>query len=542
MEYAVKNHVYMIREEGASDFVPMCEEVEVKRVVVYPNGLHELELTLFDKNGDPTKVMLPRSEFEPKKVLETLRGYGFTCNLNKEESEILYSILLDCEQTAPRVHLFNHLGWSINEAGTRCFAGHKLIGVDDKTEFQHLDQLGTVRGSFSDWKNNLPDNVIQNPELTLALALSAAAPILQILKDNAMLEESPIYALVGSSTTGKTTALHLAASVWASPQSLIESGGVTANYLLCRLNNRFGFPLLMDEFTANEEVSSMLYNLASGQEKGRATITSEPKARRRWLTVFLATSEKSFFEASEQTDGLLSRLVELNLQWTDSEETADAVKFFASHYYGTAYVPLVEYIMKTDPMKIVQYFRKKKNEFISKTKVQSEVGQRAAKLYALLMVAAAVAGKAWGLPFEHEALEKLLVDAYLNDEARMGTEDRIYGGIVEYVYSNLSRFPRKSSASYSGFWGYRDKHKGKPCVWIMKNHFEQILKEQKANSYNIKKKLHAKGYMEKFKDRYYDAVMLLDTKHHCYCIYLPVADNLDEQSRKAPSMLLRKED
>ena len=71
----------------------------------------------------------------------------------------------------------------------------------------------TAVGSCSDWLKGVQKHVLGHQMLEIALAISLAAPLFPLV--NPIL--SPIWCFVGNSTTGKTTALKLALSVWCSP-------------------------------------------------------------------------------------------------------------------------------------------------------------------------------------------------------------------------------------------------------------------------------------------------------------------------------------
>ena len=146
-------------------------------------------------------------------------------------------------------------------------------------------------GTLNEWKESIASYAKGNSRLILALCAACAGPLLHLLG-----QESGGFNFVGASSTGKTTALLMAASVWG-------KGAVSNGYILTWRGTDNGFEtqaalhsdtlLCLDELS--QAPSKVLYEasymLGNGQGKQRATRTGAARDVRFWRTIILSTGE-----------------------------------------------------------------------------------------------------------------------------------------------------------------------------------------------------------------------------------------------------------
>ena len=108
-------------------------------------------------------------------------------------------------------------------------------------------------------------------------------------------EDSGGFHLRGSSSTGKTTALKLAASVRGSPESYVRTWRATSNGLegIAAVHND-GL-LILDELHQCDpkEAGEVCYMLGNGQGKARASRTGTARRPLTWRLWFLSSGEQS---------------------------------------------------------------------------------------------------------------------------------------------------------------------------------------------------------------------------------------------------------
>ncbi len=146
----------------------------------------------------------------------------------------------------------------------------------------------TKAGTLEDWKEAIAALAVGNPLLVLALSCAFAGPLLG--RCNA--EGGGIH-FVGDSSTGKSTALEAACSVWGGT-SFKRSWRATANGLegaAALFNDGL---LVLDEISECDpkDVGKIVYMLGNGRGKQRATRTGLARSVARWRCVILSSGER----------------------------------------------------------------------------------------------------------------------------------------------------------------------------------------------------------------------------------------------------------
>jgi len=152
-------------------------------------------------------------------------------------------------------------------------------------------------GSLEGWQSEVAALVVGNSRLGLAISAAFTGPLLHLVG-----EDSFGFHFSGASSTGKTTALRVAASVWA---IIIHTWRTTDNAAegLARAAND-GL-LLLDELSQVDGriASEMAYMLGNGQGKGRMRKDTSIKPAATWRLAFLSTGETGLAEKINETGG-----------------------------------------------------------------------------------------------------------------------------------------------------------------------------------------------------------------------------------------------
>ena len=129
-----------------------------------------------------------------------------------------------------------------------------------------------------------------NSRLVFALSVAFAGPLADVIG-----EDSGGFHFRGASSSGKSTALKAAASVWGSPDTYPRLWRATANGLegLAALHN--DCLLILDELSQMDpkEAGEASYLLANGLGKARASRTGTARQSARWRLLFLSAGEES---------------------------------------------------------------------------------------------------------------------------------------------------------------------------------------------------------------------------------------------------------
>ena len=224
-------------------------------------------------------------------IRKELSRLGLTIAPVKKARELLSSYLQICNVEA-RARCVSRLGWY----GGIYVTASESIGQNKEKElvvFQNshaIDPAFSTSGTIDEWRDNVGILISGNSRLVFATSI-AFAPVLADLIG----EDSGGFHFRGSSSSGKTTALKIAASIWGNPEKYLRLWRTTANGLegLAALHND-GL-LILDELSQMDprDAGEAAYLLANGQGKTRATRNGSAKQVFRWRLLFLSAGEES---------------------------------------------------------------------------------------------------------------------------------------------------------------------------------------------------------------------------------------------------------
>jgi uncharacterized protein (DUF927 family) len=184
----------------------------------------------------------------------------------------------------------DRLGWH----GAVYVTPSESIGQDDEiVVFQNahaIEPAFSVAGTLDDWRASVAALAMGNSRMVFALSVAFAGALADVAG-----EDSGGFHLRGGSSSGKTTALKVAASVWGNPNAYPRLWRATANGLegLAALHND-GL-LILDELSQIDpkEAGEAAYLLANGQGKARASRTGAARQSASWRLLFLSAGEES---------------------------------------------------------------------------------------------------------------------------------------------------------------------------------------------------------------------------------------------------------
>ncbi len=312
-------------------------------------------------------------------------------------------------------------------------------------------------GTWEEWLHAMEVMKPFTP-MWLALYASAAAPFLEIFG-----APSFIVDFNGETSSGKTTALRVAASVWGRPSDNAptamyswDSTKVFIERLCGFLNN---LPVILDETKRAKDqrtVRDVIYDFANGQGRGRGA----PDGTRQtasWRSIMLTSGEAAAISFS-QDGGTRARVLSLmgKPMGTDMTAGAPAAELLTStlaQNYGHLGRQLVSYLISIadqheDLRRVWKETKEQYAEF-AKTPVSRRHSGNLATLHVVSTIIHHL-----GVPmpdedpmaFAIEALHRLEVD-----------RDRPHAAFIETV--------SWCSANQSRFWGrHESQHSGAPLV------------------------------------------------------------------------------
>ncbi|HBN13546.1 MAG: helicase [Gammaproteobacteria bacterium] len=205
------------------------------------------------------------------------------------------------------------------------------------------------RGCVEDWQTSIGKLCRGNPMLQFAVGVALAAPLLR-----ASGIESGGAHIVGGSSTGKTTVLRLATSVY-SDRTFQRSWAATANGLaaVASIHNDMMLPLDEIGMARSEDVDLATYQICNGISKLRATIEGKFAGNQHWRTLVLSNGEIGIAESlynigRDAKAGQMVRFLEIPCHrrfgafdelhgFSSASEFADHLLQVSSQHYGTLF-------------------------------------------------------------------------------------------------------------------------------------------------------------------------------------------------------------
>ena len=310
-----------------------------------------------------------------------------------------------------------------------------------------------VGGTLEGWQSTIGTLARGNSRVMLPVCASLASLLLEMSG-----QESGGFNFIGGSSTGKTTALVAAGSVWGKGSS---SGGYIQNWRATD-NGLEGIAALhsdavlcLDEIgqAPGRTIKEASYMLSNGMGKVRASADGSARTVKTWRIMILSTGEKGLAdkiveEGGKVQAGQLVRLVDIpadagagfgafeSLHGYESPQAfSEAIKQAAATHYGhAARAFIAAYLNSAEAKTEIPLFMAQGLELICPKDATSQV-QRVAKRF-LLCAAAGEAAVKWGiLPWKKKealAAVKVCFEAWLALRGGVGaTEDN---AILEQVH------------------------------------------------------------------------------------------------------------
>ncbi|GAB2877711.1 DUF927 domain-containing protein [Paraburkholderia jirisanensis] len=209
-----------------------------------------------------------------------LLSEGLVFDLNDKNAILRY---VAAQVPGTKMRAASITGWS----GDAFVLPDAVIGADD-IWFQASGRTApyAAAGTFDEWRE-LATLAVGNPLLMLAFSAALAGPLL-----GPMNVEGGGAHLFGDSSSGKTTALHAAVSVWGGPQ-FKRTWRATANGLEGAGSLHSDTLLALDELGEIDPKAlyEAAYALINGTGKTRANRHGEARQASRWRVFLLSTGE-----------------------------------------------------------------------------------------------------------------------------------------------------------------------------------------------------------------------------------------------------------
>ena len=451
-----------IGRRGANLSIPTPVLVTERHVDV--NNNTELVTVAWCRDGAWKNRVVGRAAIAASRtIVDALAPYGVPVTSNNAADLVQY--LSDFEtanhEHLPFLQVSRQLGWqgAAGKGGFLC--GQKLITADTAANGKQGirfcgadegdEQIAAgfqERGQFDKWVEVIAE-IGQFPKVNFALYAAFVPVLLSILRTRNF-----VIDYCGKTTTGKTTCLRVAASVWGdpdenSPAGLVKTWDGTATFrerVPAVLNH---LPYFLDDnklVRDPKEVARTIYSVVQGQGRGRGSIKGLAR-QDGWHTVLFVSGEQPATSFT-QDGGTRARVLSL---WGSpfkkvNGTTAKLVRRVndeLKHHHGHAGRRFVQYVLnhKADWQAWRKEYEDKVREYEKKAGANQFAGRMATDL-AAIAVAGRLAHEALELPWGFANPIKTLWNEFAKEASEADRAVAALRYVVDWAYSHQEEFLR----------------------------------------------------------------------------------------------------
>lgn len=344
---------------------------------------------------------------DPREFVRQLAAGGVEMSAHRSTMQRLLAYIIQ-ERIDARARNVAVPGWHdgsyVLPSGESYGAGEELLVYQHSGGLQH--HYAAV-GTLDDWRRQVASRCVGNSRLVLAMSTMFAGPLLRFTGAT-----GGGFHIVGGSSSGKTTALRVAASVVGPPEYAREWRS-TANGLegVAVLHN--DATLILDELAQIDpkQAGDAAYLLANGNGKSRANRAGDARAAARWRVMILSAGEvglaQHMAEVGKQARaGQAVRLADVPAEAegghgvferlhdaSDGAALSALLKDAAARSYGSPWPLWMDYLTRVESPKLTAQLREETDRFLA-THVPNDASgevRRVAERFAIVAFAGELA-------------------------------------------------------------------------------------------------------------------------------------------------------
>lgn len=459
-----ENGVALLDKFGYQEVICRHAILPVRRLVNIDNGEERLEIA-YKKGRTWRSIIAEKSVIASSSAILQLAAFGIM--VNSDNAKQLSTYLLTMEElnydTIPEQKSVGRLGWVVAHGFSPYF--EDLI-FDGENNFKHIFNAVQQKGDRQKWLDIMLKMRSERTPGRLFLAASFASVILEPCG----LLPFFLHAW-GSTETGKTVGLLVAASVWACPKigeyvSTFNSTAVGQEMTASFLNS---LPLCLDELQIQssagiKDFDKMIYQLTEGIGRTRGAKTGGLQKQNTWKNCIITNGEHPISNANSG-GGAVNRVIEFECA---EKVYSDLVGLCAiiNENYGFAGREFISYFQSDGALERVNEIQK---EFYRELLKSDSTDKQAASASAIL------------------AADKIATELIFHDDNALTVEDmaaimtkkedvNVNRRALEYIYELVARNPMHFSTNEYGeykseVWGKIDGNK----VYFVKSVFDREM-------------------------------------------------------------------
>lgn len=449
-------------DRGGAEVIACSHPImPVQRLINIDTGTEKLKIA-YKKGNVWRSLIADKRTLASNNSILSLADNGVA--VNSENSRFLVRYLTDVEsmnyEKIPELNSVGRLGW-IPGYGFSPYVENLVF--DGDVTFKHFFESVKEHGKRDKWLEVAKSVRASNStQAKIVLAASFASALVEPCG------ALPFFVhMWGTSECGKSVALMLAASVWASPAMGEYIHTFNSTSVAQELSAGFvnSMPLMIDELQIikdRKDFDAMVYQLAEGVGRFRGAKTGGLQKTSTWHNCIITNGEMPISSYSSG-GGTINRIIDLECDsplFKDSAYVAESVK----KHYGYAGKQFVEYITDDTLLEI----RNKQKEYIQELQKSESTDKQA--LSASVILTADFFAEKW---IFHDGNNLTVEDItpFLSTKTDISQDLRAYEYLMDIIAMNEAKF-LPTSRDITEVWGVIDDN----YIYLITTKFNEILR------------------------------------------------------------------
>ncbi|WP_204243421.1 DUF927 domain-containing protein [Mammaliicoccus sciuri] len=323
--------------------------------------------------------------------------------------------------------------------------------------YRQLANAFKTKGNLEDYAEKVFEPIKQSP-MVMTFVYSSLGSIL--LHD---FNVDPFVVDMASKTsTGKTTALRIASSLWGT-EKLINEWNTTKVNVERKASIMNSFAVFFDDTrkAPHYQLADIVYHFSGGRSKGRGNVQSVD-VETTWRNILLSTGETSIVEYGNEKAGVSARVITLqDKPFNDDVNIRALYEGLESNYGHLGLAFINQYSKQKTSYKAS--FKTYEDIYIDKAG-ENEVMQRVARYFAVLMVAGEILNDIAGFEHDHYKNVDTAFHRMLDTNKTLDKPRELLEGLLEDLDASRNSI---TGAGYSEVYNSELKaifHKDYLCV------------------------------------------------------------------------------
>ena len=354
--------------------------------------------------------------------------------------------------------------------------------------YKNIVNAFKTKGTLKDYADTVFNEVKNSPMAMMFMYASLGSVLLHDFD-----VEPFIVDMASKTSTGKTTALKVAGSVWGT-KDLISEWNTTKVNVERKAGIMNSFPLIYDDTRKAPyyQLADIIYQFSGGRSKGRGNIHSID-VEKTWQNILISTGETSIVEYGNEKAGIGARVITLQDKPFTDDISFQNIYDGISNNFGHIGIAFIDQY-QSNKKRYYEVFKGHEKMFIKKAG-DNEVMQRLGRAFAVLQTAAEILNDIEH--FEHDPF-KMVNESYESMKENNQSIDKpkqLLEEIIDKLNANRGRI-----AFNKHFF-----HDNSELMGVYKEDFilvmSPILKEILGAEFNsIIKQWYERGYLETNKE------------------------------------------